>query len=84
MAVRVKTLGDDHRNALLLYFNLGRILYRKPGASRKERVEAVSSLANVLKRANRVFGEHHPLTPLIAENLVKARSRLARDFPEKP
>ena len=71
-----KKLGADHHLVLRLQQFLARSTFHT-ATSRKQKMEALSSMQAVYERRLRVFGAAHPQTRICQEDLADIRTALA-------
>ena len=69
-------VGDSNDNTLRLRWNYARALYEDDDATLDDLREAVATLEDIERTARRVFGNGHPLTVDIEDELRHARAAL--------
>ena len=77
-----RTLGEIKDTTLTMRKAFAEALYRDPGATLADLREAVTTLEEIERTAQRVFGDAHPITEEIEGELQDARDALyARGLP---
>ena len=78
-----RTLGDCHDLTLSIRINSARALHEDPGATLDDLSEAVTTLEELKRIAQRVLGSSHPTTVRLTEEFLRdARAALrARETP---
>ena len=83
MPVARRVLGENHDITLMMRTNYANALYQNAGATLDDLREAVTTLEDVGRIAQRVFGGGHPLTGRVELRLREARAALAaRETPD--
>ena len=78
MPVAQRVLGDSHQDVLTMRYSYAEALYKDAGATLDDVREAVTTLEETARTAQRVFGGAHPLTTEFFEpGLQNARAVLA-------
>ena len=72
-----RVLGIAHNITLRMSWSYAEALYRDDGATLNDLREAVTTLEDAVRTAQRVFGRSHPLTADIERGLRDARERSA-------
>ena len=77
-----RVLGDNDKLALKMRFFYAAALYRDDDASPDDLPEAVNTLEEIERTAQRVLGGAHPLTAAIEHDVKRSRAVLrARETP---
>ena len=69
-----RVLGESHVLTLRMKWTYARALYRDPGATLDDLSEAVATLEDAVRIAQRVLGGQHPTTEAIEDDLRNARA----------
>ena len=82
MPVARRVLGDSHDLTLQMRTNYARVLCFDTGATLDDLREAVTTLEETARTAQRVLGAAHPTTGAVGRDLLRARAVLrARETP---
>ena len=81
MPVARRVIREANELMLRLRWNYAMALYKDTGATLDDHREAITTLEEIERIAQRVLGGAHPLTTGIETSLRNARAALARDTP---
>ncbi len=82
LPVARRVLGESHETMLRMKWTYAEALYKNDGATLDELREAVTTLEDVERTAQRVFGGAHPIVMGVEDDLQDARAALrARETP---
>ena len=76
-----RVLGENDENLLKIRWTCAQSLYEDPAATPDDLREAVTTLEETARTAQRVLGGAHPLTEGIEEDLRDAQALRAREAP---